>query len=197
MLLDIYVYLLRSRFGKMQSRQICLLNIASIISLNFRRPFETYRYFVGTWCTNMKIQANKQESDLSSHSHILTHTHLRTLCSTYKHTQICVLENRSSGVNNIDVLIYSHVAVNQWLQRFFLFVGFPVVANVAICWTVETWVNEYTFIGCMCPLPWPTYYFPKAFWNNHVTVNKTVIQTAADEYHLHAPRGRSNTGENK
>lgn len=100
------------------------------------------------------------------------------------------------GVKNIDALINAHLAVSQWLQRFFCL--FRVVANVTMtCWTVESWVSEYTFIGCMCPLPWPTYYFPKAFWNNHVTVNKTVIETAADEYHLHAPRGCSDTGENK
>lgn len=56
--------------------------------------------------------------DLSSHSRIPTHTHVRTTCSIYKRTQICVLENGSSGVKNIDVLICAHVAGNQWLQRF-------------------------------------------------------------------------------
>lgn len=100
------------------------------------------------------------------------------------------------GVKNIDALINAHLAVNQWLQRFFLFVSCRSKCNDDML-TVESWVSEYTFIGCVCPLPWPTYYFPKAFWNNHVTVNKTVIQTAADEYHLHAPRGCSDTGENK
>lgn len=155
--------------------------------------FETYHYFTAQ---RLKIQAVQQESSI--YPHISTHTHLRTSCSIYKHPQICALENGSSGVKNIGILIYADVAANEWLQRFFLLVGFPVVANVAlICGTVESWVNEYAFIGCMCPLPWPTYYFPKAFWNNHVTVNKTVIQTAADEYHLHAPRGCSNPGENK
>lgn len=76
-------------------------------------------------------------------------------------------------VKNIDRLINVHVIVDQWQHS----------------------VNECTLISWTCPLPWLTYYFPKAFWNNHVTVNKTVIQTAADEYHLRAPRGRSDAGE--
>lgn len=78
----------------------------------------------------MKGQAIKQESLI--YSHIPTHTHLRTSCSIYKGTQICVLENGSSGVKNIDILINAHVTANHWGQRVILFVCFCVVANVMI-----------------------------------------------------------------
>lgn len=78
----------------------------------------------------MKGQAIKQESLI--HPHIPTHTHLRTSCSIYKRTQICVLENGSSRVKNIDILINAHVTANLWVQRVLLFVCFCVVANVMI-----------------------------------------------------------------
>lgn len=38
--------------------------------------------------------------------------------------------------------------------------------------TVECLLNECTVISC-------GYYFPEAFWNHHLTENKTAIQIAA------------------
>ena len=34
-------------------------------------------------------------------------------------------------------------------------------------------------ISCRGSLLLPTYYFPEAFWNNHLTVNKTLTEIAA------------------
>lgn len=53
------------------------------------------------------------------------------------------------------------------------FVCFGVVVSVVLMWPSVEWpLNECTVISC-------SYYFPEAFWNHHLTENKTVIQIAA------------------
>lgn len=105
-------------------------------------------------------------------------------------------ENRPFWENIIDYLINVHCSCDT--QRVYQSV-LGAIQNVAIqrvvvwftvdsrehCGGAECLLNESSSAaGSLYPPPLPsnptpTHYFPQAFWNDHLTANKTLIQIAA------------------